>query len=227
MRQHVSSTMKTSPTQSSIDRQSGKFQVDLQRENILKAAEALFLHSGLENASMSDIARQAGITRATLYRYFSNRDEIAVQIQIRMMEKIRAVLPEEGPPAALESHRRRAQQVIRNFDRLRDAYRYIGMFDRIYLDNTPESALAQWTKAQLISGGFGVRGASAALPNQPAAWNELGVILSTITWFLEKLALRGELTWADPSVPLEEHLRFFEEMIMRAFDQLEEKKPDR
>ncbi len=207
--------MKTNPTQSSIDRQSGKFQVDEQRENILKAAEMLFLHNGLENASMIHIARQAGITRATLYRYFSNRDEIAVEIQIRMMQKIRAVLPDEGPPATLERHRMRAQQVIRNFDRLRDAYRYIGMFDKIYLDNAPENTLAQWTKAQLISGGFGDR--KPETPGQPAAWKELGVILSTITWFLEKLALRGELTWSDPSVPLEEHLRFFEEMIMRAF----------
>ena len=217
--------MKTNPTQSSIDRQSGKFQVDEQRENILKAAETLFLHNGLENASMIDIARQAGITRATLYRYFSNRDEIAVQIQIRMMKKIRAVLPDEGQPATLERHRRRAQQVIRNFDRLRDAYRYIGMFDRIYLDNDPESALAQWTKAQLILGGFGNRG-TGPVPNHPAAWKELGVILSTITWFLEKLAMRGELTWSDPTVSLEEHLKFFEEMIMRSFDLLEEKKPD-
>ena len=59
MRHTVSYPMKTNPTQSSIDRQSGKFQVDEQRENILKAAETLFLHNGLENTSMIDIARQA------------------------------------------------------------------------------------------------------------------------------------------------------------------------
>ena len=77
------------------------------------------------------------------------------------------MLPDEGPPTTLERHRRRAQQVIRNFARLRDAYRYIGMFDKIYLDNAPESALAQWTKAQLISGGFGDRGTGAATPGHP------------------------------------------------------------
>jgi AcrR family transcriptional regulator len=222
MRHIVSYIMKSNPTQSSIDRQSGKYQVDEQRENILQAAETLFLQNGLENTSMIDITRQAGITRATLYRYFQNRDEIAVQIQMRMMGKIQAVLPGEGLPSTLEEHRQGAQQVIRNFDRLRDAYRYIGMFDRIYLDNTPDNALAQWTKARLVAGGFDDRGTET--PGQPLPWKELGVILSTITWFLEKLALRGELTWSDPGVPLEEHLQFFEEMIMRSFDQLEEKK---
>ncbi len=186
------------------------------------AAEKLFLENGLENTSMIDIARRAAITKATLYRYFQNRDEIAVQIQLRMMRKIDAVLPEETLPHTLEGHRRRAQATIRSFVQLRDAYRYIGMFDQVYLDHASESALSRWTKAQLISDGFGEQGADTPAP---ADWEGLGVILSTIIWFLEKLALRGELTWSDPSVPLEKHLQFFEEMIMHSFDQLEGKTP--
>jgi len=214
--------MITNQSQSSIDRQSGKYQLDEQRENILQAAETLFLRNGLENTSMIDIAKQARITRATLYRYFENRDVIAVEIQMRMMGRIHAVLSEEAQPLTLESHRRRAQAVIRSFVQLRDAYCYIGMFDKIYLDNAPESSLAQWTKAQLVSGGFAAGGPAASARGQPGQPKELGVILSTITWFLEKLALRGELTWSDPTIPLEEHLEFFEAMIMRAFDQLEQ-----
>jgi len=215
--------MHTHPTQSSLDRQAGKYQIDEQRENILTAAETLFLENGLENTSMTDITRQAGITRATLYRYFSNRDEIAVEIQIRMIKKIRDVLPEETQQQTLESHRRRSQLVIRNFAQLRDAYRYLGMFDQIYLDNAPSSPLTQWTKAQLISGGLGTHKLEDGQPYAPELQKELGVIISTITWFLEKLALRGELTWSDPSIPIEEHLKFFEEMMMRSFDQLEKK----
>lgn len=210
------------PTQSSLDRQAGKYQVDDQRKAILDAAETLFLRAGLENTRMVDIARQAKITRATLYRYFANRDEIAVLIQIRMMEKIRSVLPDEALQPTLASQRLRAQLIIRNFPQLRDAFRYIGMFDKIYLDIDPGSPLARWTKEQLALGGFGGR-ASAGRPSPPALPQELGVILSVITWFLEKLALRGELTWSDPAVPLEEHLAFFESMIMRSFDELENK----
>ena len=213
--------MKPNPTQSSIDRQAGKFQIDEQRENILCAAETLFLQDGMENTSMIDIAKQAGITRATLYRYFSNRDEIAVEIQLRMIKKIRSILPEDAEQPTLESQRQRAQLVIRNFAKLREPYRYIGMFDKIYLDNAQDSSLTQWTKAQLALTGF-KRHRSTRQPDQPRLPGELGVILNTITWFLEKLALRGELTWSDPSVPLETHLAFFENMIMRSFDLLEE-----
>ena len=215
--------MKTNSTQSTIDRQTGKYQIDEQRENILQAAETLFLRDGIENTTMIDIAKQAGITRATLYRYFPNRDEIAVVIQIQMIGKIRSTLPEDPQQLTLESQRRWSQQVIRNFAKLRHAYRYLGMFDKIYLDNAPGSDLAQWTKSQLVLGGFSKR-ESALQPDQPELPKELGVILSTITWFLEKLALRGELTWSDPSISLEEHLAFFENMIMRSFDLLEDKK---
>lgn len=210
-----------SPSKSAANRRVGKHQVNEQRESILEAAEQLFLQNGLESTSMIDIARQTGINRVTLYRYFANRDEIAVKIQMRMLQKIAAVLPadpqEEG---TLENQRNRARAIIRSFPKLSDAYRYIGMFDRVYLDHAPSSPLAQWTKSQLQVG-------AAAPGNEPGQHphnNELTVIRSTIIWFLEKLALRGELTWGDPSIPLEEHLRFFEEMIMRSFDLLSRSK---
>jgi hypothetical protein len=44
--------------------------------------------------------------------------------------------------------------------------------------------------------------------------------MSTVIWFLEKLALRGELTWSNQAVPLEAHLAAFEEMITGYIDRL-------
>jgi len=52
--------------------------------------------------------------------------------------------------------------------------------------------------------------------------NQLDIILNTFTWSLEKLALRGEFTWAAPPIPLEKQLEFFEKMILRSFDLLEQ-----
>lgn len=215
--------MSKSPSKSAANRQTGKHQVDVQRACILDAAENLFLQNGLESASMVDIASAAGITRVTLYRYFANKDEIAVEIQVRMLNKIHHFAGTGEIDNTLAGLKQRVRVTIRNFPKLREAYRYIGMFDKIYLDNAPENALAQWTKAQLVEGDFGKRRSPGSRPDSPYT-KELPVIMNTITWFLEKLALRGELTWADPSIPLEDHLKFFEEMIMRSFDQLEEKK---
>ncbi|MBE0699508.1 MAG: TetR/AcrR family transcriptional regulator [Anaerolineaceae bacterium] len=217
--------MPTSSSKSEANRRTGKHQVDQQRTAILDAAELRFLQNGLENTSMIDIAIQACISRVTLYRYFANRDEIALEIQVRMLNKINTLVTPPDQEFSLTSQKLRAQSIIANFGLLREAYRYIGMFDKIYLDNAPDTALTQWTKEQLTAWDWGRPALGAGLRNLPHA-NQLHVILNTITWFLEKLALRGELTWSDKDVPLEEDLRIFEEMIVTYFDRLIELQAD-
>ncbi|MFZ4664773.1 MAG: TetR family transcriptional regulator, partial [Caldilineaceae bacterium] len=56
-------TMPSNDSKLAAFRQNGATQVDLQRTNILGAAEYLFLHKGLEQTTMSDIVEQARITR--------------------------------------------------------------------------------------------------------------------------------------------------------------------
>ncbi|MCL5995391.1 MAG: TetR/AcrR family transcriptional regulator [Chloroflexi bacterium] len=209
--------MNRSTSKSEINRLNGKHQVDEQRASILDAAEKLFLQNGLENTKMVDIAAQTGITKVTLYRYFPNRDVIALEIQARMMNKIGSLLDPGDQNGSLESTRKLAQSMIRNFDLLRDAYRYMGMFDKLYLD-TSNAALTQWTKNQLISLPWS-RVPSEDMVRKHPQGDRCIMIVSTVIWFLEKLALRGELTWSDQAVPLEEHLKLFEEMIMGYIDQ--------
>jgi len=217
--------MSMSSSTFAINRETGKHQVDQQRASILDAAEALFLQNGLEKTSMSEIAERAGITRVTLSRYFANRDEIAVEIQVRMIHKMNSLvaLEEDDDIHSLEGHRRRAQSMIRNFSKLKDVFRYIGMFDKIYLDDMPDVALTRWTKNQLRSIKFGDKEDKG-----PRRWpydRQLSVVMNNVIWFLEKLALRGELTWGDQDVPMEEHLKVFEEMVMGYFDRLAQSEP--
>ena len=60
---------------------------DKQRSLILETAEQLFMEYEIKEISMSRIAQECGITRATLYRYFENRDEIVWEIYIHFSEK--------------------------------------------------------------------------------------------------------------------------------------------
>ena len=60
---------------------------DKQRFLILETAEQLFMEYEIKEISMSRIAQECGITRATLYRYFENRDEIVWEIYIHFSEK--------------------------------------------------------------------------------------------------------------------------------------------
>ncbi|MDP5220800.1 helix-turn-helix domain-containing protein [Ruegeria sp. 2205SS24-7] len=43
---------------------------------ILEAAKQLFLRYGVKRTGMNDIAREAGISRQTLYKAFANKDEV-------------------------------------------------------------------------------------------------------------------------------------------------------
>lgn len=204
------------------NRKAGKHQAGELRARILDAAEKLFLENGIEATSMADISTLLGISRVTMYRYFANRDEIAVEIHVRMLEKINSVPRIDGHLTTLDNFREGVRLILRNYSNLRDAYRYIGMFDAIYLDKAPDHSLTQWTKAQLMKGALGERAASGNLPQIQAYGYRMEIILNVLTWYLEKLALRGEVSWADPAVPLEEHLEFFEKMILRSFDLLEQ-----
>ncbi len=58
------------------------------RENIVSAASALFMERGIAAASMDDIAKAAGYSKATLYVYFENKEEIVGILVLNSMKKL-------------------------------------------------------------------------------------------------------------------------------------------
>jgi AcrR family transcriptional regulator len=50
------------------------------KDAILDAAAALYDREGLEKASLNAIAREAGISKANIYRYFESREEIFLHL---------------------------------------------------------------------------------------------------------------------------------------------------
>jgi AcrR family transcriptional regulator len=66
---------------------------DRQRESLIAAAEALFARSGIDAITLGEIATQAGLTRATLYKYFANKQEIAWAILQTYFEALRDSSP--------------------------------------------------------------------------------------------------------------------------------------
>lgn len=209
----------------STSRQSGMHQLSERRASILDAAEELFLKNGLENTSMIDIANAAGITKVTLYRYFPDRDPIAFEISDRMLKRIASVshavsfFDVSRQEQMLAAFKQVAHAMVRNFYPLRDAYRYIGMFDHLYGDRYPSQDLADWYKEHIFALQMGgipfeqiVRGFSHG--------REVVTVMNTIMSFLEKMAARGELMSDEQEVPLDDQLRLFDEMIGVYFDSL-------
>lgn len=62
------------------------------REAIAGAAQLLFMQKGIEATSMDEIAKAAGYSKATLYVYFENKEEIVGVLVLESMQKLYAYL---------------------------------------------------------------------------------------------------------------------------------------
>lgn len=58
------------------------------RKNISMAAEQLFMKNGIENTSMNDIAKVSGYSKASLYVYFKNKEELVGILVLESMQKL-------------------------------------------------------------------------------------------------------------------------------------------
>jgi AcrR family transcriptional regulator len=60
------------------------------RERLLDAAEECLQQFGPQKTSMEDVARAAGMSRATVYRYFENRDALLLGVASRQAANLAA-----------------------------------------------------------------------------------------------------------------------------------------
>lgn len=67
--------------------------VDEARDRLIDAAEACFSRFGVSKSTLEDIASEAGVSRATVYRYFEGgRDEIILGVVLREARQFLAAL---------------------------------------------------------------------------------------------------------------------------------------
>jgi Transcriptional regulator len=65
--------------------------VQTRRNEILDAAERLYENDEIQQVTMDNIAAQAEFTKQTLYRYFTNKEEILVAVYVRAARAINDV----------------------------------------------------------------------------------------------------------------------------------------
>lgn len=74
-------------------------------ELIVQAAATCFRRWGYVRTRMEDIAKEAGIARPALYRYFTGKDALLLEVIVRHIEargrQLHDVLPCEGPAGPL------------------------------------------------------------------------------------------------------------------------------
>lgn len=62
---------------------------DDKRRHILKIAAEVFARQGIARASMNEVARACGISKATIYHYYSSKDDIVFDILDRYLSELR------------------------------------------------------------------------------------------------------------------------------------------
>jgi AcrR family transcriptional regulator len=66
------------------------------RDQLVDAAEACFLRMGLDKVTVDDIAAEAGVSRATVYRHVRDRDELVLAVFAREADRLLARMHRAG-----------------------------------------------------------------------------------------------------------------------------------
>lgn len=93
---------------------------DVAAEKILDAAERLFVHHDAATVGMNEIAKAAGCSRATLYRYFENRDALHTAYVHRETHRVFGELGQSISGIA-DDHERLLQGVLIALRSVRDS----------------------------------------------------------------------------------------------------------
>jgi AcrR family transcriptional regulator len=115
------------------------------RNDIIDAAERVFFSSGWQAATMDDVAEAAELSKATLYLYFKNKEELYAAILVRG-----SVLLHDMFEVAIQSHDTGIEQVraigrayIAFHDQHRDYYDAMMYFETKELDTCDDCTNAQ------------------------------------------------------------------------------------
>ncbi|MEH6551666.1 MAG: TetR/AcrR family transcriptional regulator [Pseudomonadales bacterium] len=62
------------------------------REKLLDAAMLCYKDRGINNTAMDNVAQQAGVGRATLYRHFNNQEALLTEVMTRNVQELQHIL---------------------------------------------------------------------------------------------------------------------------------------
>lgn len=84
------------------------------RTEILEAAQRVFLRKGFVDAGIADIAGELGIGHGTIYRYYKNKQEIAVAVLDQVTELLASVALSENPQESnsLADYRAQTRRIL-------------------------------------------------------------------------------------------------------------------
>lgn len=130
------------------ERQKGVYRAhrDRQRGLILNTARTLFAQRGIEQVTLAEIVTAAGLTRSTIYQYFSNKDDLVWAIYQDILERETEGLLQEMQDSSGTAYDKLAIYLTHLGNKLvddPDEVRFYAQFDSLYArDSSADRMLA-------------------------------------------------------------------------------------
>ena len=120
-----------------------------QYEQILRAARQLFVEKGIERVSFSAVADSCGIARATLYKYFPDKESLLWAIHRQALRTFGNALlarAEARPLTALERFSVYFEELARRFELDPDFLLFFDLFEKTYQAETARRGSAVYER---------------------------------------------------------------------------------
>ncbi|MEI8266649.1 MAG: TetR/AcrR family transcriptional regulator [Betaproteobacteria bacterium] len=178
---------------------------DDQRSQILKAAADLFARRGYTAATLNEVASASGVSKATLYHYFSDKHALLEDIVSSHVTRLQRIVAEAGaaskefPEGTQVAADARLRSLVRRF---MQAYADAQSEHRVltedvkFLDKRARGAVLDGQRQVVGAFAQGIAACRPGLPaelHKPMAMLLFGMINWTFTW----LRPDGVLTYAD------------------------------
>lgn len=109
---------------------------------IIWIAREFFLSKGIRKTEMKDIAKAANIGRSTLYRHFSNKEDIAFYIAKDILSELQGHSDQPIYSETMSGFDKLEQELKHYSDKLinnTDKVRFLDEFDQLFTDTYPKS----------------------------------------------------------------------------------------
>ncbi len=114
-------------------------QKELTRENIIDVATKIFIEKGFVETKMIDIYQKANVSKKTMYRYFSSKEELAFTIESIILKKILDKYRLQAFPNSIKTSYDRIEFFLKDFLIKLIAenggyFRFFAEFDMLFTD---------------------------------------------------------------------------------------------
>ena len=108
---------------------------DLKRDYIVDSAKKLFLSRSISEITIKDISSVSGIGEATIYRYFTNKENLVIAVSLSIQQDILKVPFSEEEKTGIDKIQDFFNLFRNIFFEHKDYFKFIAEFDTVYLNN--------------------------------------------------------------------------------------------